>query len=68
MSTLTKTLIEEIETAPEPVQREVYDFLVFLKCRMTERKEGGENLLTLAQSAWMADWNSLEEDEAWRNL
>ena len=38
MSTFTKTLIEEIKTAPETVQREVFDFLVFLKARQTTRK------------------------------
>ncbi|MBE2204765.1 MAG: DUF2281 domain-containing protein [Chthoniobacterales bacterium] len=66
MSTLTKTLIEEIQIAPESVRREVFDFLAFLKAR--ERNEARENLLPLAQSAWAADWNSPEEDEAWRDL
>ena len=68
MSTLTKTLIEEIETAPETVQREVFDFLVFLKARRAAGEEGKENLLPLAQTAWAADWNTPEEDEAWRDL
>ncbi len=49
MSTLTHTLIEEIKSAPEPVQREVFDFLVFLKTR--EQREGREDLLPLAQTA-----------------
>jgi hypothetical protein len=66
MSTLTKALIEEIQAAPESVQREVFDFLAFLKAR--EKGEGRENLLPLAQTAWAADWNTPEEDEAWRNL
>jgi hypothetical protein len=66
MSTLTKNLIEEIKTAPESVQREVLDFLTFLKTR--EKGEGRENLLPLAQAAWAADWDSPEEDEAWRDL
>jgi len=68
MSTLTKTLIEEIESAPEAVQREVFDFLVFLKSKESARNEGREDLLALAQTAWSADWNSPEEDEAWRDL
>jgi hypothetical protein len=25
-------------------------------------------LLTLAESAWAVDWDTPEEDEAWRNL
>ncbi|MDI9379251.1 MAG: hypothetical protein QM845_00025, partial [Verrucomicrobiota bacterium] len=64
----TQTLIEEIKTAPESVQREVFDFLVFLKARLNAQGEGAENLLPLAQSAWAADWNTPEEDEAWRDL
>lgn len=68
MSTLTQMLIEEIRTAPEPVQREVFDFLNFLKARQAVRDEGREDLLPLATSAWAADWNSPEEDEAWRDL
>ena len=36
---LTKTLIEEIRTAPETVQQEVFDFLVFLKTRQAVRTE-----------------------------
>jgi hypothetical protein len=64
MSGLTQTLIEEIKTAPEPLQREVFDFLLFLK----SRQEGRENLLALAETAWAKDWNTPEEDEAWRDL
>ncbi len=68
MSTLTKTLLEEIKSAPEAVQREVFDFLVFLKNKEAARKEGREDLLPLAQTAWATDWNTPEEDEAWRDL
>lgn len=68
MSTTTETLIEEIKTAPESVQREVFDFLVFLKARLNAQAEGRENLLPLAQTAWAADWDTPEEDEAWRDL
>jgi len=66
MSTLTQSLIEEIRTAPESVQREVFDFLAFLKAR--ERGEGRENLLPCAQTAWAAGWNTPEEDAGWRGL
>jgi len=68
MNMLTKTLIEEIKTAPETVQQEVFDFLVFLKARQAGRTEGRENLLVLAETAWAADWSTPEEDEAWRDL
>jgi hypothetical protein len=65
VSTLTRTLIVEIQSAPESVQREVLNFLVFLKSRQSE---GRENLLPLAQSSWASDWNTPEEDAAWRDL
>jgi len=64
MSTLTKTLIEQIKSAPETVQREVFHFLVFLKARHAAEAEGRDNLLPLAQT----DWNAPEEDDAWRNF
>ncbi len=66
MTALTQSLIEEIKSAPESIQREVADFLAFLKAR--EKREGDENLLPLAQSAWAADWSTPEEDSAWRDL
>lgn len=66
MSTLTQSLIEEIRSAPESVQREVYDFLVCLKAR--GKGEERESLLPLAQTAWVADWDTPEEDAAWRDL
>ena len=68
MSALTQTLIEEIKSAPELVQQEVLDFLVFLKNKEIARSEGRENLLPLAQAAWGGDWDTPEEDEAWRDL
>ena len=48
MSALTHALIEEIKATPEPMQREVLDFLVFLKARHAAAKPGGEDLLPLA--------------------
>jgi hypothetical protein len=68
MSTFTKALIDEIKAAPEPVQREVFDFLVFLRSRPRSQAEAPANLLPLAQTAWAADWNTPQEDEAWHGL
>jgi hypothetical protein len=68
MSPLTDALIREIKTAPEEVQREVFHFLAFLKRRKAVGDEGSEDLLPLAETAWAADWNRPEEDEAWRDL
>jgi len=68
VNALTNTLIQEIKTAPDAVQREVFDFLVFLKAQEAAREDGRENSLLLAQTAWGADWSTPEEDEAWRDL
>jgi hypothetical protein len=68
VSALTKTLIDEIKSAPTPVQREVLDFLAFLKSRCSGTNQGNDDLLPLAQAAWSADWSTPEEDEAWRDL
>jgi hypothetical protein len=68
MTTTTQTLIEEIKTAPESVQRELLDYLVLLKARRKGDGEGAESLLPLAESAWARDWDTPEEDEAWRDL
>lgn len=68
MSLLTQTLLTEIKSAPEPVQQEVLDFVVFLKMRSGAAAEGVESLLPLAGRAWDADWNTPEENAAWRDL
>ncbi len=67
MSALINRLIEEIENTPEPLQREVLDFVVFLKLRHSQAN-GQDDLLPLAQTAWAADWDSPSEDDAWRGL
>jgi hypothetical protein len=70
MSPLTKSLIEELELAPESVQREVLAFLRHVRARVASA-DGSEDLhalLPLAESAWVSDWDTPEEDEAWRNL
>ena len=63
-------LIEELEHAPESVQREVLAFLRHLRARGagSVRSEDVQALLPLAESAWAVDWDTPEEDEAWRNL
>jgi len=70
MSPITKSLIEELEHAPESVQREVLAFLRRLRARGagSDGSEDVHALLPLAESAWAVDWDTPEEDEAWRNL
>ena len=68
MTKNTQLLIEEIKSAPENIQKEVLDFLLFLKSKTNSDSEKTDDLLPLAQSAWAADWDSPKEDEAWRDL
>jgi len=65
MTALTQSIIDEVKSATEPVQREVWDFLLFLK---SKRGDALEDLLPLAQSAWAKDWDNPDEDAAWRDL
>jgi hypothetical protein len=60
----TQELIsKEVENLPESLQREVYDFVRFLR-----EKSDRFNGLLLSESALAKDWESPEEDAAWANL
>jgi hypothetical protein len=62
----TRELIDvELTELSEEMQREVYDFVRFLK--MQSREEPFKGLL-LSQSSLAQDWNTPEEDSAWQNL
>ncbi|GIL23423.1 MAG: hypothetical protein BroJett042_19360 [Bacteroidota bacterium] len=60
-------LTEEIKKTPESILNELYDFLMFLK-----QKEGKANdkLFThlASEKVLSRDWESPEDDEAWKNL
>jgi hypothetical protein len=61
----TQELIsKEVENLPESLQREVYDFVRFLREKSDERFNG----LLLSESALAKDWETPEEDAAWANL
>jgi hypothetical protein len=62
----TRELIEnEISAMPETLQREVYDFVRFLR---SKKEDGSFNGLLLSESALARDWNTPEEDAAWASL
>jgi len=63
--TMQELLIEEIKKAPEPVVKEVYDFLRFLRQKPVEASFDG---LALSESSLRKDWLCREEDAAWQNL
>lgn len=62
----TRELIDkEVATLPEPLQREVYDFVKFLREKSSEESFNG---LLLSDSAFRKDWDTPEEDAAWASL
>ncbi|MDI6655542.1 MAG: DUF2281 domain-containing protein [Candidatus Hydrothermarchaeota archaeon] len=62
---VTKELIlNEIEKIPEPLLKEVLDFIRFLK---TKSVEGVETAIA-SESSLRKDWLRPEEDEAWAGL
>ena len=62
----TKQLIEkEVAALPEELQREVYDFVRFLRARRQDDSFSG---LLLSETAFAKEWNTPEEDAAWANL
>jgi hypothetical protein len=44
MSALTQRIVSEIESAPEPIQAEVLDFVLFVKARAGGTSECGDSL------------------------
>lgn len=62
----TRELIEQaLAELPESQQREVYDFVQFLKLKSGQEPFNG---LLLSESALSKDWDTPEEDAAWANL
>ena len=62
----TRELIEmELDVLPELLQREVYDFVRFLRL-----KSDGDafNGLLASEAVLARDWDTPEEDAAWANL
>jgi hypothetical protein len=62
----TRELIErELDVLPEPLQREVYDFV-----RLLRMKSDGDafNGLLASEAVLARDWDTPEEDAAWQNL
>lgn len=58
-----EALSEEIKKIPEDLLKELYEYLQFLKLK-------AEKLDThlASEDVLSRDWNSPEEDEAWKNL
>ncbi len=61
-------LFEEIKKVPDDLLKEVYDYLLFLKHKKSSAHE--DKLMThiVSEQVLARDWNTQEEDEAWKNL
>jgi hypothetical protein len=55
----------EVADLPEELQREVYDFVCFLRAKQGEESFDG---LTLSATTLGRDWDTPEEDAAWASL
>ena len=58
-------LLAVIENLPEPLLREVADFVEFLRAKAAQ---GDLDLSIASESVLGKDWLLPEEDAAWRNL
>ena len=56
---------KEVADLPEPLQREVYEFIQLLRSKVDSDKFNG---LLLSESSLAKDWNTPEEDAAWASL
>ena len=63
---IKETLAQEIKNLPENLLQEIYDYILFLKYR----KKKGEEIEThfASENSLAKDWNTPEEDEAWKDL
>jgi hypothetical protein len=62
----TRELIErEVSALPEELQREVYDFVRFLRQKSEEESFNGA---LASESSLAKHWNTPEEDAAWASL
>ena len=63
--TTKETLLKELESAPEPLLREV---LAFLALREGKALPTGIQTALASESTLARDWSKPEEDAAWKDL
>ena len=59
-------LSEEIKKVPEKFLDELYDFIQFL--RYKKQTEDDSIVTHIASEETLKEWNSTEEDKAWKHL
>ena len=64
---LTKeTVAKEVETLPENLLREIYDFILFVK--QNNSLEDRIQTHEASETSLLKDWNLKQEEEAWKDL
>jgi hypothetical protein len=61
-------LSEEIKKTPENILKELYDFLLFLKYKKQTATEDEVKTHVASEKVLSREWDTPEEDEAWKNL
>lgn len=63
--TTKQLVLKEINRIPEPLLKEVLDFMLFLEIKS---KRGISETAILSESSLEKIWLGKEEDEAWKDL
>lgn len=63
--TTMNSVLREIERVPEPLLREVLDFVRFLKSRLAQERFDSA---AASEPVLARDWDRPEEDQAWSGL
>lgn len=63
-----EALSEEIKNIPEALLNELYDYLLFLKYKKSEKQEENLPMQSASEKVLSREWDTPEEDEAWKNL
>jgi hypothetical protein len=61
-------LSEEIKKTPENILKELYDFLLFLKYKKQTGTKDEVKTHVASEKVLSREWDTPEEDEAWKNL
>jgi len=63
-----EALSEEIKNIPDALLNELYDYLLFLKYKKSEKRKDNIPVQTASEKVLSREWDTPEEDEAWKNL
>ena len=65
MEAKKELILKEIEDMPDTPIEEVWDFVQFLKMKLSQEKL---ETATMSESSLEKDWLKAEEEEAWQDL